>query len=73
MERLEGGATISGGAVQLSAGSSQYVDFNGSDIGSLSATTIEVWGTYSTSNTNVPLGDSTRIFDFASGESAELG
>jgi large repetitive protein len=64
---LVNGATISAGAVQLGGTSvQQYVDLQGNDIGVLPAATFEVWGTYSSSNTD----PYTRIFDFASSEGA---
>lgn len=57
-----GGATISGGSVNLS-GAAQYVNFPGNDIAALGAATgavsIEAWGTY-----NSATGTWSRVFDF---------
>jgi uncharacterized protein len=62
---LQGGATVSGGALQLS-GASEYASIPGLNINSFSGLTIEVWFT---------LGANpqwSRIFDFGSSQSSYL-
>jgi hypothetical protein len=61
---LENGATISGGAVYFT-GSGGYVDLGVTDISTMSAVTIETWGTYAASNSAIA-----RIYEF---ESSNLG
>ena len=65
---LKGGATVSGGALNLAGGSSgQYLNLPNSLISSLGNVTIEAYVTW----TGAAGGDWQRIFDFGSSDSAE--